>query len=197
MIDRTIEYMPVIMLNESLDGYPRTALPDGYSFDFWSPETGVSDWIRVQKAASALEGEGLEQLFSREFSDRADLLSRQMLFVRDESGAPVATATLWVGDPFGYDMARLHWVATDENHQGRGLMKALLTRIMDISRDMGFVSMYLVSQTYSYAAINVYQQYGFKRCVSPEPVNFKINDFENVMKAAWDIIDSKIAAYAK
>lgn len=195
MIDTTLKYIPVIMLNEHLGGYPHYALPDGYSFDFYSPETGVSDWIRVQKASLSLKGDGHEQLFMREFSGRDDLLTRQMLFVRDKNAAPVATATLWHGDAFGVEMPLLHWVATDVNHQERGIMKALLTRIFDMSVDLGVNCMYLVTQTNSYAAVNLYDKFGFKRVLSPKPTNFRLDDFASASKEAWEMIDAKIEAY--
>ena len=53
--------------------------------------------------------------------NRAEALSQRMLFVRDAAGTPVASASLWFGSPFGAEIDRIHWVATDEAHQRRGL----------------------------------------------------------------------------
>lgn len=196
MIDRSIQYMPVMMIKRDVNNYPEYKLPPGYTFDFYNPDTGFEDWKRVQLTSNQIEKpEGIDGLFKSEFMDRPDWLSERMLFVRDSSGAPVATATLWYGAPFGSEIERVHWVATDDMHQGRGLCRAMLTRLFERYSELGLkTEIYLISQTFSYPAISIYQRFGFARYTGPEPCGWHVDNFERTAQAAWALIDSKLAA---
>lgn len=192
MIDRSIQYMPVMMLKRDMSAYPVFKLCEGYTFDFYSPETGREDWVRVQIAADHIENEAeAYSKFDSEFLSKPELLPKRMLFARDASGAPVASATLWLGAPFGTEMQCLHWIATDKRHQGRGLCKAMLTRLMQLYAELNATGgIYLTSQTHSYAAIDIYERFGFERYMGPEPPNWHVDAFEETARRAWELIDA-------
>lgn len=195
MIDRTVPYLPVWMLRE--DGAPVSAcsLPAGYTFDFYRPETGKADWIAVQLSSCQLETRAqAESLFDSEFMNRAEALPERMLFVRDCAGTPVASAALWFGSPFGTEIDRIHWVATDERHQRRGLCGAMLSRLLQLHEALGTPGgVYLVSQTFSYPAIRIYQCFGFRRLLTRRPAEYQMDaPFEETAARAWAIIDEHL-----
>jgi len=199
LIDRSIEFYPVMMVKRDMDSFPVCPLADGYSFDFYRNETGIEDWVRVQYESGQLETRSaIAPLFREEFMERPELLEKRILFVRDSSGAPVASAALWYGSPFGEELLRIHWVATDVRHQGKGLCRAMLSRLMQLYHEIGGKGpVYLLSQTYSYAAISIYQSFGFERYLGPEPCGWHVENFEETARKAWALIDEKILQYRK
>lgn len=200
MIDRSIPFYPIMMIKSDMDAYPDYPLHPDYEFSFFSPETGREDWIHVQYLSNQLENvDEIGPMFDSEFMTDPELLPSQMLFVRDKkTGEAVASAALWYGNPFGYKQMRIHWVATHENHQGKGLCRAMLSRLMKRYHELNMTGdVFLFSQTFSYAAISIYQDFGFKRYLGQEPVNWHVDNFEESQKTAWQMIDEKIAAYKK
>ena len=199
MIDRTLPYYPIMMLKSDMDVYPDCALHPDYEFQFYTPETGKEDWIHVQFLSGQIENEKeIGDLFESEFMTDPELLPSQMLFVRDrKTNEAVASAALWYGDPFGYKQMRIHWVATHIDHQGKGLCRAMLSRLMKRYHELNMSGdVFLFSQTFSYAAISIYQDFGFQRYTGEEPANWHVENFEEAQKAAWQIIDRKIEEYA-
>lgn len=198
MIDRKIPFFPILMVKRDMDVFPDCALHPDYEFSFYTPETGKEDWIEVQFSSEQIENRAeIGNLFDAEFMTDPEKLSDQMLFVREKATKkPVATAALWYGNPFGYDQMRIHWVATDTAHQGKGLCRAMLSRLMKRYHELHMTGdVYLLSQTFSYAAISIYQDFGFERYLGEEPVNWHVDNFEESQKTAWAIIDEKIASY--
>lgn len=195
MIDRTVPYFPVWMLREDGAPVPARSLPDGYTFDFYRPETGKGDWVTVQLSSRQLETRTqAESLFDSEFMHRAEALSQRMLFVRNAAGTPVASAALWFGSPFGTEIDRIHWVATDEAHQRRGLCGAMLCELLRRHEALGAPGgVYLISQTFSYPAIRIYQRFGFRRLLTRCPAEYHPDaPFEETAARAWAIIDEKL-----
>ena len=195
MIDRTVPYFPVWMLREDGAPIPARSLPGGYTFDFYRPETGKDDWVTVQLSSRQLETRAqAESLFDSEFMNRAEALSQRMLFVRDAAGTPVASAALWFGSPFGAEIDRIHWVATDEAHQRRGLCGAMLYELLKRHEALGAPGgVYLISQTFSYPAIRIYQRFGFRRLLTRCPAEYHLDaPFAETAARAWAIIDEKL-----
>ena len=198
MIDRTIPYYPIMMIKKNMSVFPDCALHPDYAFEFYTPETGREDWIHVQHLSGQIENKDeIGGLFDSEFMTDPELLPAQMLFVRDrKTGEPVASAALWYGNPFGFKQMRIHWVATHSDHQGKGLCRAMLSRLMKRYHELGMTGdVFLFSQTFSYAAISIYQDFGFERYLGGEPVNWHVDNFDEAQITAWRIIDEKIAGY--
>lgn len=198
MIDRTTPYYPIMMIKSDMDVFPDCPLHPDYVFEFYTPETGREDWIQVQYLSNQIEEKDkIGDLFDAEFMTDPELLPAQMLFVRDrKTHEPVASAALWYGNPFGYKQMRIHWVATHEAHQGKGICRAMLSRLMKRYHELSMTGdVFLFSQTFSYAAISIYQEFGFKRYIGEEPANWHVENFDESQKKAWQIIDEKIKAY--
>ena len=160
-----------------------------------------SDLDQLCDALAQLEEYDYNLLILHVSADCLDpgLLPNQMLFVLEKAtGKAVASASLWYGDPFGYKQMRIHWVATHVGHQGKGLCRAMLSRLMKRYHELGMTgNVFLFSQTFSYAAISIYQDFGFERYLGDEPINWHVENFKEAQAQAWQLIDEKIAAYKK
>lgn len=196
MLDKTVEYIGVLMENSQPDVFPDYRLAGGFSFVTWQPGL-EEDWSRLQHESGQLESlAAARKLFATEFMTRPELLPRQCYFVRDDrSGELVATTSLWPGDHFGQSLQRIHWVTVRTDYQGQGLAKALMTKGMQCFNETGYGSYtYLTSQTWSYKALNLYAHFGFTPYFGPKPVNWhkKTEDFTADTKRAWQLVRQKL-----
>ena len=120
--------------------------------------------------------------------------------VKDAQDNLVGVATLWMGDTFGSLWERVHWVAVHPDHQGKGLAKCMVARMLQLYRELGCETpVYLTSQTKSYRAVRIYKQMGFVPYMGEKPVNWPFqsdlpqNSFEAENNAAWELIREKLA----
>ena len=196
MLDKSIPHIGILMTKTDTKNYPRFELPIGFAFcgykagyeKEWADlmfELGQTDTLKQA-----------QEVFENEFLSKPELLQKQCLFVLDKSGEVAACGSLWHGEHFGKQLWRIHWIATKPNYQGKGLIKALLTKLLDIYNELGFDGfVYLTSQTWSYKAINLYSKFGFMPYKGEKPQNWKTENYDSENNKAWQIIDSKIAEY--
>ncbi|HPT85842.1 MAG TPA: GNAT family N-acetyltransferase [Bacillota bacterium] len=207
MLDKTVPFGAVIMVKCDASSYPRFTLPDGYTLLHYTPGR-EREWAKIMASVGEAESEeaGLE-LFYRTFSDHPELLGSRNLFVADTSGRAVATASLWEGGLFGVPLPRVHWVACMPGHQGKGLVKALLSSMLDMHNKLALGKViYLTTQTWSYRAIGLYKKFGFEPYLGPKPASWTVHckkalseeldlAYTEENRRAWAIIDGKIAEY--
>ena len=114
---------------------------------------------------------------------------------------PNATFVGFTGTPidqtyqtFGAEIDRIHWVATDEAHQRRGLCGAMLCELLKRHKALGTPGgVYLISQTLSYTATRIYQRFGFRRLLTRCPAEYHPDaPFAETAARAWAIIDEKL-----
>jgi len=200
MLDKSIKHIGVLMVWDKKEDYPKYALPTGYSFKYYQ-EGDEYSWAEMQYTNGQVDSyeEALE-CFNTEFKTRVEETKEKMVFVISPSGQKVATASLWDGRHFGEKNPRIHWVSVIDEEQGRGLAKALMTKLMDQHlKSTDGKLLYLTSQTWSYKALNIYKQFGFAPYKGQKPVNWKANEDEFIKQTreAWEIIDKKIELHKK
>jgi len=209
-IDRSIELIPVLMEKTDAHVYPMHSLPSGYRFCFYEPGL-EKEWAELECAAGEFTAASLAaERFQREFIDRTHFpstlsLSERMVFVLDTKTTVVGTAALWEGGVFGETRHRLHWLAVHPRHQGKGLAKAVMTKLFEMYNELGLSgSVYLTTQTWSYRAVNIYLGFGFQPYRGKAPKNWKPNpalgypeseNFEKKSEEAWLLIQEKISQY--
>lgn len=194
MLDKSLPYYGVIMVKTDTNIYPNFPLPEGFTLCGYQP--GFEQfWADIMLATQQTDSlaEGLA-IFQKDFLPRKDLLASQCLFVLDSAGKAVATASLWHGHHFGVELPRIHWVAVSPEAEGKGLAKALLSRLCGIYNELGYHDfLYLGSQTWSYHAIHLYTTFGFHPYMGEQPINWQTTggSFSSENKKAWDIIKQK------
>ena len=196
MIDKSLPYIGVVMVKTDTKNYPCYELPEGYTFSGY--RKGFEEqWAEIMYKVDHTDTlQQARDIFEREFMSMHELMPRQCLFVLDREGKVAATASLWHGNHFGKTYQRIHWVATCPEHQGKGLVKALMTKLLDLYNELGYKDfIYLTTQTWSYKAINIYYQFGFVPYMGEKPVNWRAENFEEKNILAWKVIDEKIAEY--
>ncbi|WP_271001449.1 GNAT family N-acetyltransferase [Listeria seeligeri] len=192
MLDKSVPHIPVVMVNYDATNFPEFSLPEGYSFRFY--EQGLEEaWCKLQLETGQVASiEVIRERFQTEFGNEKEKLAKRCLFVQTANEEIVGTAMLWNGDTFGELASRIHWVAVLDTHGGKGIAKALLTKIHSLNKN-DFV--YLTTQTGSYQAIYLYQKFGFIKYIGETPLNWKTTNFLEQNEKAWQIIESKISEH--
>ena len=197
MLDKTVPYFDILMEKPDISQYPRYTLPEGFRFSGYRPEY-AKKWAELLYTLEQTDTlEEARALFRRDFLSRPKLLEKQCIFVLNEAGKVAATASLWPGSHFGSEHLRIHWVSAAPEYQGKGLVKALLTHLLDIYQELDHDGiLYLSSSTWNYKAVNIYKQFGFVPYTGKVPANWKGGrDYQKEFQAAWPIIDQKLEEY--
>ncbi len=139
-------------------------LPEGFYFKSYQEGDEVV-WAAIETAVSEFENEGLAlNYFEEKFAPYSKDLRTRLLFVVDSSGEKVGTCSAWWKEsPNGVRYPLVHWVAVKPGYQGKGLAKAMVNRTLKLLQELEKNSpIYLHTQTWSYAAIHLYQKLGFE-----------------------------------
>lgn len=159
------DYVPVTMVCADLTAVPHFSLPAGYSIRAYQPGDEEA-WVAIQRAADEFNTI-TRALFEREFGADPLLLAARQLYLLDESGRAIGTATAWFGDEvWGAEYGRVHWVAIVPEFQGRGLAKPLMHTTYLGMKEAGHERAYLTTDLARVAAINLYRKFGFEVVVA-------------------------------
>lgn len=199
MLDKTVDYYRVVMLRNEVP-IKIFDLPEGYSFKFYSPGDEVH-WANLEVSVDEFTcKEKAIDYFRREYdSDQYDIKQR-CFFVLDKNQDYVATATAWHGELMGVKMPRVHWISVDPLHQGKGLCKAMMTKLMEIFYSFDEEEqIYLTTQTWSYKAINIYKQMGFVAFDDRKQGTYEgsMGSFDCDYDKSWQIIEQKLLDYKR
>ena len=133
-------------------------LPGGFFFDTCRP-----DELDIWKAfpfdtpdEAAAYKPYMDGYFDRVYRPKEAEFFSRCIFVRNGEGEPVATAFLW--DAYG-SVPTLHWVKTRKEYEGRGIGRALLTKLL-LAEDAP-ETICLHTQPGSFRAIKLYTDFGF------------------------------------
>ncbi|WP_342512381.1 GNAT family N-acetyltransferase [Sporosarcina sp. FSL K6-1522] len=151
------------MVRNDLVNIPQFELPPGYRMRLFE-KGDEQTWARIETSVDEFKDEqaALDR-FAKEFGPYLDDMTKRCLFIENEQGEAIATTTAWYGDLLGDGeiAGRIHWVGVIPAYQGRKLSKPLLSAAMNILAEHHSTA-YLISQTTSYQAINMYLNYGFE-----------------------------------
>lgn len=199
MLDKSIPSQNIFMEKFNLEDFPRYPLAEGYAFSFYRPGD-EREWARIEYELGQFDTveRGIE-IFNQQFLREQRLKPEErMIFVKNSCGKIVATAALWEGEIFGRLEPRIHWVATSDSCAGKGIAKAMLTRLFELCAELGYKRyIYLWTGTRSYPAINIYRKFGFKEYIGDtNPITNTVDeDFAEKNRAAVDLAGVLIQKY--
>lgn len=210
-IDHAVPYTAVVMVRENAENIPEFSLPEGYHFATFTPED-EENWVHLQAIVTHVESDAQgRQIFREEFLRAGEEIPceecpgyeetvRRTVLVKDTAGTLVGAATLWMGDTFGEIWQRVHWVAVQPEHQGKGIAKCMIARMLALYKELSCdTPIYLTTQTKTYRAVRVYAQMGFVPYIGKKPVSWPFqsdlpqDSFEAENEAAWKLIREKLA----
>lgn len=160
--DSRIKYYE-LLLERDLDTLPLFPLPKGYKFVFYR-QGDRDNWIDIEKSAKEFSNyeQGLDA-WNRYYANNENLLFNRMVFIENEKGEKIATATAY-HDITNRDQSGdgwLHWVAVRREYQGKGLSKPLISHVLNIMRELGITHAKIPTQTTTWLACKIYLDFGF------------------------------------
>jgi len=199
MLDKTIPYYPLTLVKNDTQIYPEYTLPMGYEFVFYKNGDELH-WADIECSMGQFDStESALKCFKREFEEGQNLNAKdRMLFVKDKNGEYVATGTLWNGRFLGEEYQRIHWIAVKDKCAGRGIAKALISRLMAMYNDFGYEGfIYLLTGTRNFSAINIYRKFGFSEYRGEKSLSDKLTDeeFKEQNDKAILIVNERISHY--
>lgn len=96
----------------------------------------------------------------------------------------ISSCIAWKDKKDNKEVASLHWLVTDEQHQNKGIGTATLLKTMQIFEMFDEKPIYIHTQPWSYKAIYLYNKYGFK--ITKKDY---FGDYENQYKEAIKILE--------
>lgn len=178
--DERIPYYELLLERKDLKGLNVPTLPNGYRFVFF--KAGDRDaWIDIEISAKELSDhqQGVA-VWEKYYGGKESELSNRMVFIENEAGEKVATATAFY-DVTGRDQSGagwLHWVAVRRDHQGKGLSKPLIGYVLSLMPFLGYSHAKIPTQTTTWVACKLYLDFGFR----PIPKNAENS------RAGWNIV---------
>ena len=148
---------------------PNTAafrdVPTGYTARLCRPDE-LEAWKRV--AADEAYVDYVTDYFNRQYAARKDEFFRHCTFVCDENDKPVATSMICRS--YG-QINNIGWTRTLPQYEGKGLGRALLSKIMADAE----YPIYLHTQPSSIRAVKLYSDFGFK-LLTNKVIGYRQND---------------------
>ena len=185
-VDKTIPHRHIIMRNDNPELY-NPVLPEGYTLDTYR-EGDEYAWAKMEVYAGdfANEEKALEY-FTKTYLSNMDELMKRFVIVRNKDGEGVCSCIAWKTNRKGEPAPALQWLVTAPGYEGLGLARAAAAETVNRYYHLGEKPVYLHTQPWSYKALWLYYQYGFK-IVRHD--TFQI--FENQCDEALEILDTLI-----
>lgn len=196
MIDKSVPHGSVIMVKRDMTTYPRYEMPEGFFIRSYR-EGDEKEWAEI--ALQQFDFESFEkslELFHENFDEHPEWMDRCLFAVEEKTGKIAAILALWEGGVFkNASYKKIHWVATKEEFQGKGIVKAMMTYAMDLYHKLGSEGYCILqTSTWNWKAIRIYKKFGFEEWLGEDPEPTFYFDL-NLDKGNWEIINGKIAEF--
>ena len=161
-VDRTIEFVKVIMVIPRKEFSKEIPLKEGYTYQPYQDDM-QEEWCKLHVATGLFETmeEAQKNITSMLETDK-EAFEKQFVFVCDANKKLVASCGLWQGKHFGTQRLRLHDVSVLPEYQHQGIAKSMIVHCARMYDEMkSRYPLYVVSQSQSYGAIALYSRLGF------------------------------------
>jgi ribosomal protein S18 acetylase RimI-like enzyme len=161
-MDRSVEHIELTMHRPDFQDIPATVLPPGYALRLYV-DGDRENWAKIEMSAGEFTTiERARAAFDRDFGSDIPEVKRRMLFLEADGIGPIGTTTAWFAEFRGEPIGLIHWVALKSEHHGKGLSKPLLAAALSLMSEFDSTA-HLHTQTTSWRAIGLYEQFGFQR----------------------------------
>ena len=204
MLDKSLIFKNIIMRIDShaVLNSCDPVLSDGLSFRFFSGTEDIKNWARIEAAVLEFNSEvEAAEYFEKSYVPHTDELENRCIFVVNQAGLPVATATAWFADSELGHQASLHWVAVHPDYQGLGTGSALVQKCLLIFRELEpGCDVWLHTQTWSHVAVRMYHKLGFNLMKTARLANMNTrngitkiyeNDFSQALEILQNVLTEK------
>ena len=187
-VDKTIPFKDIIMRNDNPQLYD-PVLPEGYTLDTYKDGDEYA-WAKMEVYAGDFATEEKAVQYFRDIHlCKKDEVMKRFVAVRNKDGLCVSSCFAWKTNRKGEPAAALQWLVTMPGYEGLGLARAAAAETVNRYYRMGEKPVYLHTQPWSYKALWLYYQHGFKIVR-----NDTFQAFGNDCDEALEILDKLIPA---
>lgn len=181
------------LAEEKTSSFASPVLPEGFRFKLYE-KGDEKAWAEVEASVLEFDSErDALNYFENDYAPSQKELERRCVFVVNQNGVPIATATASESPYDGTSV--LHWVSVRPEYQGLGIGKAVVGKALQIFREIGNSGdIWLHTQTWSHVAVRLYFKAGFV-LVKEGDVEHCGNDYSEAMKILKTILTPE--AYKK
>jgi N-acetylglutamate synthase-like GNAT family acetyltransferase len=174
-IEERLEYNELLMNLDSLENIPQYDLPEGYSYSFWQSCEDLKDWVNVHiNSGEFTYSVDAREVFNDFYTPFANEIDKRCFFIVDnKTNKRVATATISPADQHGYSCV-VDWLAIEKNYWGKKLGKPLITRTLQLAKELGYDKILLHTQTHTWLAAKLYLDFGFEPFNTDEAKGWQI-----------------------
>ena len=161
-IEKKFKYYDLLMVRD-LKNMEKYNLPEGFHYSFWNGDHCKEDWINIHIETGEFNSidKEAEPIFNSFYLDFYSELSSRCIFIENDKGEKVATATISPTKEYGYKCV-IDWFAVSPKGQGLKLSRPLLSKVLLVAKDLGYKKVLLHTQTNTWLAAKIYLDYGFK-----------------------------------
>lgn len=186
MVDKSIPFFDIIMRNDA-PKFVQPVLPEGYYMGTYR-EGDDEAWARMEVFAGDFKTYELAlEYFRRTYMPHPEELKKRFVMVRNAAGEGVCSCIAWRSSRNNKPCSTLQWLVTAEGYEGLGLAKAVAFETVNRYYALGESPVWLHTQPWSYKAIWLYYQAGF-RITSNDLLQSFPNRFEKAMPVLETLI---------
>ena len=184
MLNRSIPFYNTILRCDEYQPQ-QIKLPAGYAITPY--RNGLeTDWARLECSTGdfSCEEEAV-RYFTGKYPGQGN--ENDILFLLNDTAQAIGSCIAWADERQGGRVNSLHWLVVDEPYQGRGFGRALSQAVMNRFYLLGEKPVYIHTQPWSWKAILLYVQLGFRLQKTDTFGNYT-NQYDGAMKVLADIL---------
>lgn len=186
MVDKTIPFADIIMRNDDPQ-FTQATLPEGFYFDTYRDGDDEA-WARMEHYAGDFKTYEIALGYFRSaYLPLMEELKKRFVIVRNKDGEGVCSCIAWKTFRNDKRAAALQWLVTAEGYEGLGLARAVAFETVNRYCQLGESPIWLHTQPWSYKAIWLYYQAGFRITA-----NDRFQTFNNRFAEAMPVLETLI-----
>ena len=161
MVDKSIPFADIIMRNDA-PKLVQPVLPEGYYMDTYQEGDDIA-WAQMEVFAGDFKTYELAlEYFRRVYLPHPEELEKRFVMVRNAAGEGVCSCIAWRSSRNNKPCSTLQWLVTAEGYEGLGLARAAAFETVNRYCALGESPVWLHTQPWSYKAVWLYYQAGFR-----------------------------------
>ena len=161
MVNKSIPFFDIIMRCDK-PNIVQPTLPDGFYFDTYRDGDDEA-WARMELFAGDFKTYEIALGYFRSaYLTRRDELEKRIIIVRNQAGEAVCSCIAWKTFRNDQEASALQWLVTAEGYEGFGLAKAVVFKTVNRYCQLREAPIWLHTQPWSYKAVWLYFQAGFR-----------------------------------
>jgi len=184
-VDRNIPFYNVILKCKAYKN-SEIILKSGYRFKNYEPGDENS-WAKLEYEIGDFDSVNEAKEYFIDNYCKNQEIRKRCFFVLNSENEIVGSCTAWKDKKDNENVASLHWLVVSSKERNKGLGKALCQKVLNFFHEENKFPVYIHTQPWSYKAILLYINLGFKIQISDTFSSYK-NEYGKAMKTLNNIL---------